>query len=299
MSRSHKARILLLLVTLIWGTTFVLVKSALSAVSPLVFNSVRMLIATAALVVIFHRKLRTISRGAIAGGMLLGVFLWLGYAFQTSGLRLTTPSKSAFLTGLSVVLVPLLVAVAARRLPSRWTIFGVLAAFAGLYLMTMPAGGGFALASMNRGDLLTMGCAASFALHIFFNGRMTRRHAFEHIAVVQVATAAVLMPLSIVLESPRLVWSGQVVFALVFTGVVCTAVAFSVQAWAQQYTPATHTALIFSTEPVFAAVTSYLFLGEHLGTRGTMGAVLILGGILIAELKGSAVEPAAGFEANR
>src|SRR5579872_4353353 len=100
MSRSHKARILLLLVTLIWGTTFVLVKSALSAVSPLVFNSVRMLIATAALAVIFHRKLRTISRSAIAGGMLLGVFLWLGYAFQTSGLRLTTPSKSAFLTGL-------------------------------------------------------------------------------------------------------------------------------------------------------------------------------------------------------
>src|SRR5579883_1015411 len=231
MSRSHRARLLLLLMAFFWGATFVLVKNALRQVSPLLFNSVRMAIATIALVAIFHRKLRGISRSAVMGGMLLGVFLWLGYAFQTSGLRLTTPSKSAFLTGLSVVLVPLVVSVAARRLPSRWAMLGVFRALAGLYLMTIPSGSDLMLASVNRGDLLTIGCAASFALHIFFNGRMTRRYDFEHMATVQVATAAVLMiVLTILFEPPRLAWSGQVVFALAFTGVVCTAVAFSVQA---------------------------------------------------------------------
>ena len=285
------------MVTFAWGTTFVLVKNVLEQVSPLVYNTLRMAVAAVALLTIFHRRLRGISHKTILGGMLVGVFLFLGYGFQTTGLHLTTPSKYAFLTGLAVVLVPLIVAAASRRLPTRWTALGVLSAFAGLYLLTIPAGEkAFSLASVNRGDLLTIGCAISFALHIFFTGQMMKRHAFEHISVVQVITAAMLMSLTIPLESPRFTWTGEVVFAIVFTGVVCTAVAFSVQAWAQQFTPATHTALIFSTEPVFAAAASYVLIGERLGVRGTFGALLILGGILISELKGAAVEPSAGFE---
>jgi drug/metabolite transporter (DMT)-like permease len=290
-TRSLKAHILLVLITFAWGSTFVLVKNALAQVSPLVFNTLRMVVAAIALLLIFHRALRTLTKQSAFAGMAVGVFLFLGYAFQTTGLRFTTPSKSAFLTGMAVVLVPLIVAVTGKRMPNRWTLAGVLFALIGLYLMTIPAGEGFSLATINHGDLLTLGCAASFAMHIFFIGRATQRYPFEHISVMQVATAAVLMTLIIPLETPHLTWTTPGVFAILFTGLICTAAAFSIQSWAQQFTPPTHTALIFALEPVFAAATSYVLLREHLGARGTIGAILILSGILVSELRGSALEP--------
>ncbi len=296
MSRSLKAHVLLVLVTFAWGATFVLIKSALAQVSPLVFNSLRMTMAALALFLIFRKSLSGFTRHSIVGGAAMGVFLFMGYAFQTSGLRLTTPSKSAFITGLAVVLVPLIVAATGRRVPSRHTLLGVCCALAGLYLMTIPTGEGFSPGSINRGDVLTLFCAFSFAMHIYVTGLMTQRHGYEAVSVVQVATAAVLMALAIPIEAPRFHLSGQVAFAVLFTALICTAAAFSIQAWAQQFTPPTHTALIFSLEPVFAAATSYVLLGEHLGTRGTIGAILILGGILISELKGSAVELSAALE---
>jgi drug/metabolite transporter (DMT)-like permease len=291
-----KAHILLVLVTFAWGATFVLIKNALAQVSPLVFNSIRMAVASIALLAIFRKTLRSLNRQSILGGVAMGIFLFLGYAFQTTGLRLTTPSKSAFITGLAVVLVPIIVSVTERRAPHRWTMFGVVSAIVGLYLMTIPGGQGLSLGTINFGDVLTLCCACSFAMHIFVTGHMTKRHGFEPVSVMQVATAAVLMTMAIPLETPHLHWSGQVAFAVLFTGLICTAAAFSIQAWAQQFTPPSHTALIFSLEPVFAALTSYLLLGEHLGTRGTIGAILILSGILISELKGSAVELSAALE---
>lgn len=296
MSRSLKAHVLLVLVTFAWGATFVLIKNALSQVSPLVFNSLRMAIATLALCLIFRKTLQKITRHSAVGGIVMGGFLFLGYAFQTTGLRLTTPSKSAFITGLAVVLVPIVVAATGRRSPNRWTLSGVCASLAGLYLMTIPSGEGFSLGSINRGDLLTLGCAISFAMHIFVTGHITKQHGFEAVSIIQVATAAVLMSVAIPLETPHLVLSGSTAFAILFTGLICTAAAFSIQAWAQQFTPPTHTALIFALEPVFAALTSYVLLAEHLGNRGTIGAILILGGILMSELKGSAVELSAALE---
>lgn len=298
MPRAVKAHILLVLITFAWGATFVLIKSALAQVSPLVFNTLRMVIATAALAIIFHRALPELDRESVKGGIIVGIFLWLGYAFQTTGLRLTTPSKSAFITGLAVVLVPLIVAATGKRVPNRWTVLGVFAAFMGLHLMTIPAGEGLSLASINRGDLLTFGCAISFACHIFTTGIMTRRYGFRRISIVQVVTAAVLMALIIPAESPRLILSPTAITAILFTGLVCTAAAFSIQSWAQQFTPPTHTALIFALEPVFAALTSYIVSRENLGFRGTIGAILILGGILISELRGSSVEPDRNFEEN-
>lgn len=285
-----------MLVTFAWGATFVLIKNALALVSPFVFNALRMAVATGALCLIFRKTLSSFTRQAALGGIVMGTFLFLGYAFQTTGLRLTTPSKSAFITGLAVVMVPLVVAITDRRTPNRWTLLGVLGALVGLYLMTIPAGEGFSLATVNRGDLLTLGCAVSFAMHIFVTGHMTKQHRFEALSVVQVATAAILMSFAIPLETPHLAITRGSAFAILFTGLICTAAAFSIQSWAQQFTPPTHTALIFALEPVFAALTSYVLLGEHLGTRGTIGAILILGGILMSELKGSAVELSAALE---
>ncbi len=287
-----------MVVTFIWGATFVVIKNALTEISPLLFNAVRMTLASLCLGAIYWRDIAGMERATLRAGVFVGVFLWLGYEFQTSGLRLTTPSKSGFLTGVSVVLVPVLLALFWRRKINRWTLVGVAGAVLGLFLMTVPAaaGGVAEWSSVNLGDLLTLGCAVAFAFQIILLGRATERHSFKTIAFLQTATAAVLMALTVpVIERAHSIWSWRVWAAIAVTGILGTALAFTIQAWAQQFTPATHTALIFALEPVFAWLTSFLVEGERLGWRASAGALLILGGVVLSELKGGAgplAEPA-------
>ena len=291
MPKAVKAHALLVLITFIWGATFVIVKNAVEHdASPLLFNFVRMAMAGAALGILFHRDIPRISRSSLIAGALSVVFLWLGYEFQTTGLRLTTASKSAFITGLSVVLVPVLLGLFWRRKTTTWTALGVLAALAGLFLLSVPASES-ALGSwqrVNRGDLLTLGCALSFAFQIIFLGRASERYPVAQIGFLQIATAAVLMAITApLLEQSHIAWSSRVVWALVLTSLLATAAAFTIQAWAQQFVSPTQTALILSLEPVFAWITSYVVLGERLGLRAGAGALLILAGVLISELLGS------------
>jgi drug/metabolite transporter (DMT)-like permease len=287
-----KAHILLVVVTFIWGATFVVIKNVVEHdASPLLFNFVRMSLAAVTLALIFHRDVMRISRASFIAGTITGVFLWLGYEFQTTGLRLTSASKSAFLTGVSVVLVPMFLMIFWRRKIRFWTAFGVLAAIAGLFLLTVPASesGMGNWASVNRGDLLTLGCAVSFGFQIIFLGRATERHPFAQIGFMQIATAAVLMAFTVpVAESAHIAWSPAVIWALGITGLLGTAAAFTIQAWAQQFTSPTQTVLIFSLEPVFAWITSYVALGERLGGRAAAGALLIMAGVLVSELLGAA-----------
>jgi drug/metabolite transporter (DMT)-like permease len=294
-SRALKAHTLLVLVTLVWGATFVVIKQALADISPLLFNAVRMGLAALLMAAIYRRELPRLTRGAVRAGVIVGIFLWLGYELQTTGLKLTTPSKSGFLTGVSVVLVPLILAVGWKRHINRWTVKGVLAAFLGLYLLTVPATDGWGLSqfsSVNRGDLLTLGCALAFAFHIILLGRATQAHRFQQIAILQLAVCVALMALTAPLaEAVYVTWTPRVLWAIAITGILGTAAAFTLQAWAQQFTPPTHTALIFSLEPVFAWLTSYLVLGERLGGRAALGAGLILAGVLLSELKGSPAQP--------
>jgi drug/metabolite transporter (DMT)-like permease len=293
LSRSLKAHLLLVTIAFIWGSTFVLVKEALNDASPLVLNSARMVVAAVLLAVFYRKKITVLTRPALTAGILVGIFLYAGYAFQTSGLKLTTPSKSAFLTGTSSVLVPLLLVAIWRTHIHRWRVAGIVLALMGLFLMTVPGGTGLAaLAKVNLGDLLTIGCAFCFAFHIIFVGHASQRFPFEQVAVLQVGTAAVLMTVSApMLEHPHFHPTLTVIAAILITGILCTAVAFSVQSWAQQFTPATHTALIFTTEPVFAWLTSFIYLHERLGFRAGAGALLILGGVLVSELLGHVEKP--------
>lgn len=297
MSRSLKAHLLLVFVTFVWGATFITIKNALQDASPLTFNAVRMILAAIVLAAIYYKDLSGMSRKTLIAGFLVGVFLWLGYEFQTPGLQYTTASKSAFLTGMSVVLVPLFLAIGWHRHINRWTLFGVGIAFLGLYFMTIPAQDQ-GLTTVNRGDVLTMLCAVAFALQIIFVGRATQKHAFRQIVVVETISCALLMIVSApLLEHPRIVFSSQVIWAILITGLLGTALGFGAQGWAQQFTPPTHTALIFSLEPVFALGTSYVVLGERLGFRAGVGGALILGGVLISELMGAVQQPAAELAA--
>jgi len=293
-SRSIKAHLLLVLITLIWGSTFVLIKKALEDSSPLILNAVRMSLAAILLGLFYRKHLVRMDRAALRAGAVVGVFLYLGYALQTAGLRLTTPSKSAFLTGISTVLVPVVLVVFWRTRVQVWRAVGIALAFAGLFLMTVPAGrqGLADFAKVNAGDLLCIGCSVAFAFQIVFLGRATQRFPFEQMAVLQVAVAAMLMILSTpLLEQPHFRLTPAVVATVLVTGILGTAVAFTVQAWAQQFTPATHAALIFTLEPVFAWLTSFLILQERLGLRAGAGALLILGGVLVSELLGQVARP--------
>jgi drug/metabolite transporter (DMT)-like permease len=272
--------------TLVWGSTFVLVKDALGAISPVLFLAVRFSLAAAVLALIY-RNIRTRPGvgSELRAGALAGVFLFLGYLFQTQGLRFTTAPKSAFITGLTSVLVPLLGSLVYRNKPQVSELLGVLIATIGLALMTLPAGSN-PIGAINRGDLLTMACAVAFAAHIVTLGHFSERMSFDSLSVAQIGAAAALaLALFPVLDQPHVAWSSTVIFAIVITGLFATALAFTVQAWAQSRTTSTRTALIYMLEPVVAWATSYFLTGEGLSPRATAGAGMILGGVLLVELK--------------
>jgi drug/metabolite transporter (DMT)-like permease len=197
-------------------------------------------------------------------------------------LRYTSAPKSAFITGLASVLVPLLGSLVYRSRPRASEVLGVIAATAGLGLMTLERD----LGSINRGDVLTFFCAIAFALHIVTLGHYAERINFEQLSIVQIGTAGLwAAALFGWAERPYLHWRPALLYGILITGVLATALAFTVQAWAQQYTTSTRTALIYMLEPVVAWATSFVMAGEGLSPRASAGAGLILGGILLVELK--------------
>jgi drug/metabolite transporter (DMT)-like permease len=259
----------------------VLVKRALDDCSTLLYVAIRFLVATAVMAFLFRRRLK-LGAEAVKGGILAGVCLFGGYAFQTAGLKLTTPSKAAFLTGLSVVMVPLLSSLVYRVYPHVSEAIGVALATAGMGLMTLQGNTG----GVSRGDLLVILCAVAFAAHIVVLGHYAKLVGFESLAVLQLATTTVLALGGFWwIETPFFHPTGTLWFALAVSSLLSTALAFTVMAWAQQITTATRAALIFALEPVVAWVFSYVFMRETLPTRAVFGAILILGGIVMAEVK--------------
>ena len=296
-SRSTRAHLLLLAVAALWGSTFVLVKDALNDASPLVFNLLRMVLAFLCLAVVYRKHLKHVTRASLAAGAMVGACLAAGYQFQTAGLARTTPSKSAFITGLVVVLVPLLSAIPGLRSKGthapRWNAWaGAFLAFAGIVLLTTPsaalttaAAGGSLLAGINLGDMLTLACAFGFALHCIALAHTSSRIDLAQLVTLQIGFCTLFMIVTLPLGgrlylhvTPRLV------IALLIASILATAAAFTIQSWAQKHLPATHTALILTLEPVFAWVTSFLVMGERLHARAAVGAVLVLSGIAFTEL---------------
>jgi drug/metabolite transporter (DMT)-like permease len=297
-----RAYLLMLFVVAIWGSTFVLIKSALAHATPAAFNLARMTLAFAVMAVAYHRHWRGIRLWQLSAGAIVGLCLAAGYQFQTIGLVFTTPSKSAFITGLVVVLVPLFSSIPPLRPPGarppRWNAFvGAALAFLGIILLTAPpppaaaTGSNLAasllpdLSSINIGDMLTFGCAIGFAFHCIALGHVSPRIAFQPLALIQVGFCALFMAASLpFIERPRISWTPGLLAALAIAAVLATAAAFSIQSWAQSILPSTHTALLLTMEPVFAWLTSFLVMGEHLGLRPACGALIILSGIAITEL---------------
>ena len=271
--------------TVIWGISFVVVKDALSQVSTLLFLTLRFSLAAVAFALVLSPRLLQYRypaaqlRWCAAGGGLLMV----GMALQTAGLRLTTISKSAFLTGLYIVLVPLLSSLVNRVGPRPREWMGIGLATFGMALMTMNED---LWQVPSLGDVLTIGCAVVFAGHIMVTGEAARAGDPQVSTLLQLTVCALALALACLLfETPRIVWSSGVVFAIILTGVFATAIAIGLQSWAQQTVPATRAALLFALEPVFACIFAWAWAGETVTPRAAAGAAFILAGILVVELK--------------
>ncbi|HTQ60503.1 MAG TPA: DMT family transporter [Candidatus Solibacter sp.] len=294
MSKRLRADLSLALCSLLWGATFVVVKDSLGYSSVFIFLAARFSLAALLMAAFRPHVFRTLKREELIAGAALGFFMFGGYAFQTAGLQYTTPAKSGFVTGSSVVLVPLLLGIFWGRRLTLWVYAGVFAAVFGLYFLTVPAEG---IAHLNRGDLLTFVAAGLYAMHIILVGDYTRRHSVAALSVLQVAACALLACMAAGLSSAtgwqpaRFSWQWQSLLGIAICAVLATAVAFSIQLWAQQYTTSSHAAILFTLEPVFASVTSYILLRERLGNRALFGAAFVLAGILIAELLGPPAAP--------
>lgn len=285
------AHLLLLAVVFVWGATFVLVKNALQDVSPLLFNLLRMAVAFIALAIVNYRQLQHVSRYALCSGLIVGIFLAAGYQFQTAGLARTTAAKSAFITGLVVVFVPIFTIVpglrSANTPPPRWTAaIGAILAFAGLFFLTTPTGTSWKnlFVTIGRGDLITLFCAIAFAAHLLSLAHTSHLVPTGQLATLQIGVAAIIMAITLPVGGrPHLIVTPRLLIALMITSLLATAAAFTIQSWAQQHLPPTHTAMLLTLEPVFACLTSFLVLHERFGRRSLSGAALILAGIAFTE----------------
>ena len=280
--RTWRAELGLASVCLVWGSTFVLVKNALDDISIILFLALRFTAAAVLLGGLFVARGGRITRQALWPGILAGLLLYSGYLFQTLGLRWTTPATSGFITGLYIVLVPLFGAAVYRRLPGLWEWAGVILAATGMAMMTLRS----SELAIGKGELLTVCCAVTFAGHILVLSRYSRHTNTDLLTLLQIGTsAAIALSTFWWMEDVQLRWSPAVIIALAVTSVLATAAAFWIQTWAQARTTATRAAVIFSLEPVFAWMTSWLVEGEVLTPRAATGAACILAGILVVELK--------------
>jgi drug/metabolite transporter (DMT)-like permease len=256
----------------LYGATFVVIKSALEDIQPLSYVAWRYVIGSVVLLLVAFPRGRDIWRH----GAITGLALYVGYALQTSGLALTSASNSALITGLYVVFTPLLTGLFHRKAPTPWVLGAALAAFCGIFLLTYTDG-----LSLTRGDLLTLGCAVVFALHIIALARWAPLHPVVPFTTAQLTVTALLAyPVAVIVDGPGLPAS-SVWVALLVTGLGVGVGAFLLQVWAQTVLGASTAAVILAAEPAFAVATAWVVLGERLDAAGWAGTVLIVAAIYL------------------
>jgi len=282
MNKSLKADLALLVVTIFWGAGFPATKIAIQTITPFYHIGLRFLIASALLALLFYKKLRLLNREIIKPALVLSSLLFATYAFQTVGIQYTTASKSGFFSCLAVLAVPFFSIFYLKTRLEFKSIISALSATLGLFLLSYT-GGDF---NFNIGDFLTILCSVAYAWQLLFTGTYVQKHDPTLLSIVQLFFVAIYgIAFAIVFEPVPSGISMPSFWSLMFSAVFCTAFAFWMQTTMQKFTSASHIALIFTMEPVFGALTSYLVLGEILGPLGILGGVFIIAAMLITELE--------------
>lgn len=281
MSNQIKADLAMLAITVGWGGSFILTKQSLAQIETFNFLFLRFGLAFIISFIVFISRIKNISKETIKYSIILGSILFAHYALQTLGLNFTTASKSAFITGLNVVMVPIILAIIDKNVREKKVVLSAVLAIIGLGLLTLKQ----SITEINIGDLLTVGCAVVFSIYIILVGKYTVKVDSVMLAILQVGVVACLsFGYSMLFENPIIPGDSGVWGNILILSLVCTSGAFIGQNVAQRYTSPSHIALICTAEPVFAAMFGYLVFREILGVKGMIGAVMILTGMIISEV---------------
>ncbi len=289
----YKSEIILILVTILWGATFVIVKEALQEISPMLFIAIRFII-TALFLLPFVMK-QKLNLKSVYPGILLGVLLFAGFATQTVGLKFTSATKSGFLTGTSVIMIPLLQVLIEKRPPTKGVVLGTILVMLGITFLSSGGNSFVTLlqdfgSNFNLGDGLTLICAFFFALYIIYLDVETKKHNFWVLLFVQIVTTMVLAILFAIvfsttgLEEIKYSYSTKLILAILYTAIFATLITTALMTKYQKNITPTKAGIIYSFEPLFAAVFAFFLLGEKITNFGYMGAGFILLGLLVSEL---------------
>ncbi|MCM3132196.1 DMT family transporter [Paenibacillus polysaccharolyticus] len=278
---SRRADVQMLLATVIWGSSYLFMKSGLASMQELNLIALRFGIAFVAAGLLFHRRLRSVDRGTLLAGGMLGTALFAAFVFITYGVQRTTASQAGFLISLAVIFVPILTTLLRRRLPDKRLSVSIVVAVAGLGLLTLQHE-----MSLHLGDLLCIVAALVYAVYILLAGKYTPRHDPLTLGMVQLGVAALLGAVAtFVFETPQLPDTPESWASILGLGVLCSGLGYILQTFAQRHASPTRTSLIFSLEPLFAAAFAFIFQGESLTLQGYCGAALMLAGVLITDIK--------------
>jgi drug/metabolite transporter (DMT)-like permease len=279
MTRQVRADLLLFMITVFWGASYVLTKVGLDTLQPFNLTALRFIIAFGVSAIIFGRHIKRTNAKTIKYALILGAILFMIFVSMTFGLEYTTASNAGFLISLSVVLIPIISFVFLKQKIEKRVVVGVSFAVVGIALLTLDT-----RLRVNSGDLLCMLCAVLFAVHVVITGIFTRSVDSIALGVLQLGFVGLFSTaFSLLTETMRLPGDTLSWLVVLSLSILCTAVGYIVQTTAQQYTSATHAGLILSLEPVFSALFAYLFLRELLAPRGYVGGAILVAGVLIAE----------------
>lgn len=274
-------RLAILLTTMIWGTSFVILKNTLDVIPAMWILAARFVIAALLLSLCAGKRFRAMRRGDIRGGILMGVCLATAYILQTYGLVYTTPGKNAFLTSAYCIMVPFMTWGFFARRPEKRVIPATLMCLAGIGFVSL--GRDF---SVNIGDMLTLACGIFYALHIIVCEKYAPDCDTLALTAVQFASAALICLVGAFIAEPiPRQLSGEAVFSVLYLAVMCTAVCFFLQVWGQKYTPSSTAAVLMTLESVFGTLISVIFYDEKLSLRIILGFALIFISVVLTSVE--------------
>lgn len=280
MTRQLRADLMLLMITVFWGASYMLTKMGLETLQPFNLTALRFVIAFAVSGAVFYKHILMADKKVVKYSFILAIILFSVFISVSFGMKTTSASNAGFLVSLSVVLIPILSYIFLKQKIEKKVIVGVCLAVVGIALLTLNSE-----LRIGFGDLLCILCALLFAVHVVVTGVYTRDVDSIALGVLQLGFVGLFSTVfSMFTEAIKLPDNSTSWIAVLSLSILCTAVGYIVQAAAQQYTSATHTGLILALEPVFSAVFAYIFLGEILAPRGYVGAAILLASVLIAEM---------------
>lgn len=277
--------LILIFVTMIWGGTFLVVKYTVRLSGPFTYLTLAYGVGTLTLALIFHRRLLRITRTELLNGLVIGICLFTGYALQTIGLQYTTVSKTGFITGLNVPLIPIFAFIFLRQRPAFTALIGIVLSFLGLMLISLNDQ--FSV-SLGPGELLILGSAVAFAMHVITIGRFAPRVDAINLAIIQMALVSLLSLLAMPFAHEAFAAPPPIVWIIVLCmGIGDAALGVLAMNWVQQFISSTRASLIYALEPVWAAFFGYVLAGDRLGIAAWIGCACILLGMIVGRARTS------------